>query len=186
MPAKIHRTAPVKKLTPAASDEKKAMLPAAKPKIRRVRPRVLTQFTVQLATLQNAGLPIVKCLRILEGQMRSGPFKETLAMVTEDVENGSSLSDAFAKHPRIFDRLYVNMVRAGEAGGVLDTILTRLADFSEKSEDIKRKIKNALAYPVFVILFAADPDVHHDRHRAQVHHHRSRSSASSCRRPPRC
>jgi type IV pilus assembly protein PilC len=157
MPAKIQRKIPVKKLTPSAEEQMKPQqfVVGRKQKVRRVRPRVLTQFTTQLATLQNAGLPIVKCLRILEGQMHAGPLKETLAQVIEDVESGSSLSEAFAKHPGIFDRLYVNMVRAGEAGGVLDTILNRLAEFSEKAEDIKSKIKNALAYPVFVLMFAA-------------------------------
>jgi type IV pilus assembly protein PilC len=156
MPAKIQRKIPVKKLTPSAEEQKpQQFVVGRKQKVRRVRPRVLTQFTTQLATLQNAGLPIVKCLRILEGQMHAGPLKETLAQVIEDVESGSSLSEAFAKHPGIFDRLYVNMVRAGEAGGVLDTILNRLAEFSEKAEDIKSKIKNALAYPVFVLMFAA-------------------------------
>jgi type IV pilus assembly protein PilC len=113
------------------------------------------QFTVQLSTLQGAGLPLVRCLKILEGQMRPGPFKDVLLAVTEDVEGGSALSEAFAKHPAVFDRLYVNMVRAGEAGGILDQILTRLAEFSEKTENIKSKIKEALTYPTMVMLFAA-------------------------------
>jgi type IV pilus assembly protein PilC len=147
------------KKTPA---KKKAAFEGAQPEAqgrllfrRRVTPRVLTQFTMQLATLQNAGLPLVRCLRILEGQLRPGPFKDVLIAVTEDVEGDSALSEAFAKHPEVFDRLYVNMVRAGEAGGILDEILLRLAQFSEKAENIKSKIKEALTYPTMVLLFAA-------------------------------
>ena len=121
----------------------------------KVRTKVLTQFTVQLATLQGAGLPLVRCLKILEGQMRPGPFKDILIAVTEDVEGGSALSEAFAKFPEVFDRLYVNMVRAGEAGGVLDTILQRLAEFAEKVENIKSRVKEALTYPLLVLIFAA-------------------------------
>jgi len=122
---------------------------------KRVSPKALMQFTVQLSTLQNAGLPLVRSLKILEGQMRPGPFKDVLVAVTDDVEGGSALSEAFAKRPEVFDRLYVNMVRAGETGGVLDQILTRLAEFMEKSENIKSRIKEALTYPVLVMLFAA-------------------------------
>jgi type IV pilus assembly protein PilC len=105
---------------------------AAAPRRRRtgrVNIRALTQFTTQLSTLQDAGLPIVRSLKILEGQMPKGPFKNVLAEVTEDVESGSPLSESLAKHPKVFDGLYTNMVRAGEAGGVLDVILSRLAGF---------------------------------------------------------
>lgn len=123
--------------------------------LRRSVPRkALMQFTVQLATLQNAGLPLVRSLKILEGQVRPGPFKDVLISLTEDVEGGSALSEALAKHPAVFDRLFTNMVRAGEAGGVLDQILTRLAEFMEKSENIKSRIKEALTYPVLVMFFA--------------------------------
>src|SRR5262245_33538328 len=94
----------------------------------RVSLKALTQFTSQLSTLQDAGLPIVRSLKILEGQLDRGPFKSTLVDVTEDVESGSPLSEALAKHPKTFDGLYTNMVKAGEAGGVLDVILSRLAD----------------------------------------------------------
>lgn len=114
----------------------------------------LTQFTVQLATLQDAGLPIVRSLRILEGQMRTGTLKNVLGEVAEDVEGGSSFSDALAKHPKIFDRLYVNMVKAGEAGGVLETILSRLADFLEKSLRLRRRIIGASIYPIVVLTVA--------------------------------
>lgn len=119
-----------------------------------VRFKDLAQFTVQLATLQDAGLPIVRSLRILEGQMRSGSLKNQVFEVAEDVEGGSSLSDALAKHPKTFDRLYVNMVKAGEAGGVLETILTRLADFMEKSLRLRRRITGAAVYPIVVLTVA--------------------------------
>jgi type IV pilus assembly protein PilC len=117
-----------------------------------VSEKQLTQFTTQLSTLQDAGLPIVSCLKILEGQLRKGFFKNVLVGVTDDVESGSSLSEALAKHPRVFDTLYVNMVRAGEAGGVLDVILARLASFKEKSEKLKRQVKGAATYPVAVLI----------------------------------
>jgi len=123
--------------------------------IGRVRPKQLTTFTRQLSTLQDAGLPIVRSIKILEGQMKPGVLKNTLIDVTEDIEGGATLSEAMGKHPRAFDRLYVNMVKAGETGGVLDTILQRLADFREKSQQLKRKVITALVYPVAVITFAA-------------------------------
>jgi len=117
-----------------------------------VSDKQLTQFTTQLSTLQDAGLPIVSCLKILEGQLPKGYFKNCLIGVTDDVESGSSLSEALAKHPRAFDTLYVNMVRAGEAGGVLDVILSRLAAFMEKSERLKRQVKGAAIYPIAVLV----------------------------------
>lgn len=122
----------------------------------RVSTKVLTEFTTQLSTLQDAGLPIVRSLKILEGQMDKGPFKGVLADVTEDVESGSPLSEALAKHPTVFDHLYSNMVKAGEAGGVLDVILNRLAGFMEKAERLKRRIKGAMIYPtvVFTVVLA--------------------------------
>jgi type IV pilus assembly protein PilC len=113
--------------------------------------RALTQFTSQLSTLQDAGLPIVRSLKILEGQLERGPFKSTLVGVTEDVESGSPLSDALAKHPATFDGLYTNMVKAGEAGGVLDVILSRLAGFMDKAAKLRKKVKGAMIYPVVVL-----------------------------------
>jgi len=114
----------------------------------------LTGFTRQFATLMDAGLPIVRSLEILHNQLHTGLLKNTLAQVREDVEGGSSLSEAVARHPRVFDRLYVNMIRAGEAGGVLDTILARLADFREKSQRLKQQVIRALIYPIAVITIA--------------------------------
>jgi type IV pilus assembly protein PilC len=114
----------------------------------------LTQFTSQFAILQDAGLPVVRCLRILEGQLPHGLLKTTVYHVIEDVEGGSSLSDAMAKHPKVFDALYVNMTKAGEAGGVLDTIFLRLSDFMEKAQRIRRRILSASIYPAVVLSVA--------------------------------
>ena len=116
----------------------------------RVSTKALTQFTVQLSTLQDAGLPIVRSLKILEGQMERGPFKAVVGEVTEEVESGSPLSESMSRHPSVFDGLYTNMVKAGEAGGVLDVILSRLAGFMEKSEKLKKRIKGAMIYPIVV------------------------------------
>ncbi|HTE05306.1 MAG TPA: type II secretion system F family protein [Planctomycetota bacterium] len=120
----------------------------------KVSSKALMQFTIQLSTLVNAGLPLVRCLRILEGQLPPGPLKNVLLAVGDDVEGGSTLSEALAKYPQVFDRLYVNMVRAGEAGGMLGTILDRLAGFSRKSEHIKSQVKSALSYPAVVLCIA--------------------------------
>src|SRR5215831_11385843 len=114
----------------------------------------LCQFTRQFSTLQDAGLPVLRSLRILEHQMKPGVLKNALIDVVEDVESGSALSEAFAKHPKCFDRLYVNMVKAGEAGGALEVILKRLADFKEKAQTLKRRILGAMIYPCVVISVA--------------------------------
>lgn len=115
---------------------------------------VLCTFTRQFSTLQDAGLPVLRSLKILEGQMRPGVLKNALIDVVDDVESGMTLSEAFAKHPKCFDRLYVNMVKAGEAGGALEIILKRLADFKEKSQSLKRRITGAMIYPCVVIMVA--------------------------------
>jgi type IV pilus assembly protein PilC len=119
-----------------------------------VSSKALCTFTRQFSTLQDAGLPVLRSLRILEGQMKPGVLKNALIDVVDDVESGSTLSEAFAKHPKCFDRLYVNMVKAGEAGGALEIILKRLADFKEKAQSLKRKITGAMIYPVVVIMVA--------------------------------
>src|SRR5579884_2056313 len=116
--------------------------------------KALCTFTRQFSTLQDAGLPVLRSLRILENQMKPGVLKNALMDVVDDVESGSTLSEAFAKHPKCFDRLYVNMVKAGEAGGALEIILKRLADFKEKAQSLKRKITGAMVYPIVVILTA--------------------------------
>ena len=119
-----------------------------------VKTKVLTQFTRQLSTLQDAGLPLLRSLMILEQQQKPGKLKTILLDVVEDVESGTSLSDSMSKHPKAFDRLYTKMVAAGEIGGVLDLILQRLANFMEKSERLKSRIKGALIYPICVIVVA--------------------------------
>jgi type IV pilus assembly protein PilC len=97
---------------------------------------------------------VLRSLKILEGQLKPSALKNALIDVVDDVESGSTLSEAFAKHPKCFDRLYVNMLRAGEAGGALEVILQRLADFKEKAQTLKRKIIGAMVYPIVVILVA--------------------------------
>lgn len=114
----------------------------------------LTLFTRQFATLVEAGLPIVRALTILEEMLPAGVLRNCVMDVKDDVEQGSSLSEAMAKSPKAFDQLYVSMVRAGEMGGVLDTILTRLADFREKAMKLKKQIVSALVYPAAVITVA--------------------------------
>lgn len=111
-------------------------------------------FTRQLATMINAGLALVRCLDILAVQQTNTKFKRAVMQVKESVESGTDFGDALAKHPKIFSKLYISLVRAGEAGGVLDVVLKRLADYLEKMEAIKRKIKGALVYPVIVISVA--------------------------------
>jgi len=119
-----------------------------------VSSKALCTFTRQFSTLQDAGLPVLRSLKILENQMRPGVLKNALIDVVDDVEGGSTLSEAMGKHPKCFDRLYVNMVKAGEAGGALEVILQRLADFKEKSQSLKRKVIGAMVYPIVVILVA--------------------------------
>ncbi|MDB4439725.1 type II secretion system F family protein [Planctomicrobium sp.] len=119
-----------------------------------VSAKKLTMFTRQLSTLQDAGLPILRSLRILEGQEKPGALKNSLMGVIEDVESGNTLSEAMAKQPKAFDNLYVNMVKAGEAGGALEIILQRLAEFKERSQSLKRKVKGAMIYPCAVITVA--------------------------------
>jgi type IV pilus assembly protein PilC len=119
-----------------------------------VKPKLLCTFTRQLSTLQDAGLPVLRSLRILEGQNKPGALKNALMDVIEDIESGNTLSEAMAKQPKAFDNLYVNMVKAGEAGGALELILQRLADFKEKAQSLKRKIMGAMIYPAAVISVA--------------------------------
>jgi type IV pilus assembly protein PilC len=120
----------------------------------KVGAKQLTTFTRQLSTLQDAGLPLLRSLQILEGQLKPGKLKNILQGVCEEVEGGSSLSEAMSKFPKAFDRLYVKMVNAGEIGGVLDIILQRLAEFMEKAQRLKAKIKGALVYPIVVVVIA--------------------------------
>ncbi len=127
----------------------------AKPKRRftlgGVNTKVLTTFTRQLSILQDAGLPILRSLKILEGQCKPGRMKYSLEDTCSEIEGGSTLSESLAKSPRVFDRLYINMIKAGEAGGALEVILRRLAEFMERSQSLKRKVKGAMIYPLVVI-----------------------------------
>src|ERR1700712_989161 len=114
----------------------------------------LVAFTRQLSTLQDAGLPILRSLQILEQQQKPGLLKAIVGGVADEVEGGGTLSDAMSKYPKAFDKLYVNMINAGEAGGVLDLILSRLADFMEKAAKLKKKVIGAMIYPSVVIAIA--------------------------------
>jgi type IV pilus assembly protein PilC len=132
---------------------------AAKTRARRgarakVKVKYVTEFARQLSTLQDAGLPILRSLRILEEQQKSGAFKRIIGYVADEIEGGTTLSEAMAKFPRCFDRLFVNMVAAGEAGGVLDLILARIADFKEKAIRLKGRVKSAMIYPIVVLTAA--------------------------------
>lgn len=120
----------------------------------KVKPKQLCTFTRQLSTLQDAGLPVLRSLKILEGQAKPGPLKNALDGVVEDIESGNTLSESMAKQPKAFDELYVNMVRAGEASGALEIILQRLADFKERSQTLKKKVQGAMIYPVAVVCVA--------------------------------
>ncbi|MHC5082504.1 MAG: type II secretion system F family protein [Planctomycetota bacterium] len=120
----------------------------------KVKPKRLAQFARQMSTLQDAGLAILRSLRILEKQQKSAPFKRVIGYVADDIEGGATLSEAMRKHPNCFSGLFVNMVAAGEVGGVLDVILMRVADFMERSQRLKSKIKGAMVYPVAVLTAA--------------------------------
>ena len=120
----------------------------------KVTTKEIVIFTRQFATMIDAGLPLVQCLEILSSQQQNQLFKTTLTEVKKNVEGGSTFADALRKHPKIFDDLYVNLVAAGEVGGILDTILNRLAGFMEKAEKLKGKIKGALMYPLVICIIA--------------------------------
>jgi type IV pilus assembly protein PilC len=119
-----------------------------------IKTRELVIFTRQFSTMINAGLPLVQCLDILSSQQPNPTFKKVLAQIKQDVEGGSTFADALGKHPKVFDNLYVNLVAAGEIGGVLDTVLNRLAVYMEKNESLKNKIKSAMTYPIIVLSVA--------------------------------
>jgi type IV pilus assembly protein PilC len=121
---------------------------------KKVTTRDLVVFTRQFATMIDAGLPLVQCLDIQAEQQQNKTFGETLARVKADVEQGSTFAESLGKHPRTFDELYVNLVTAGEIGGVLDTILNRLSAYLEKADQLKRKVKSAMVYPATVMVVA--------------------------------
>ncbi|TWT46815.1 type II secretion system F family protein [Botrimarina hoheduenensis] len=119
-----------------------------------VKSKDLTAFTRQLSILQDAGLPILRSLKILAAQAKPGRLKYSLEDTCDEIEGGATLSEAMSKSPKAFDRLYVNMIKAGEAGGALELILQRLADFKERAESLKRKVQSAMIYPIVVITVA--------------------------------
>jgi len=114
----------------------------------------LTTFTRQLSILQDAGLPILRSLQILEEQQKGGKLKNAIIDTCDYIEAGDTLSEAMAKCPRMFDRLYINMIKAGEAGGALEIILQRLAEFKERAMSLRRKVIGAMIYPVIVVIVA--------------------------------
>jgi type IV pilus assembly protein PilC len=129
-------------------------LPGLRSIFHRIKSKHIMTFTRQLATLIDAGLPILRSLTILQEQVESAVFKEKIGQISRDIESGCSLSDALAKHPKTFDNLYVNMVRAGEIGGVLEAVLNKIAEFLEKRQAIIGKVRSAMMYPLVVMLLA--------------------------------
>lgn len=123
-------------------------IPGMQPK---VTTKDLVVFTRQFATMIDAGLPLIQCLDILSNQQENVTFKKILLTIKEDVEAGSTFADALRKHPKAFDELFVNLVAAGEVGGILDTILNRLASYIEKSMKLKKQVKSAMTYPTTII-----------------------------------
>lgn len=140
----------VKKIKPKPKDLFES-IPFFQPKVRN---KDLVIFTRQFSTMIDAGLPLVQGLTILAEQSENPTFKKMLKEITRDVEGGSTLAEAMRKHPKVFDALFVNLVAAGEVGGVLDTIMRRLADYIEKAERLKSKVKGAMVYPIVVVIIA--------------------------------
>lgn len=140
----------------SAKPKKAANITLKAPKFLRgkVKTKDLMVFTRQLATLVDAGLPLLRGLRVLHRQATNESLKEALTGMIETVETGNTFSESLGNYPKIFNHLYVNMVKAGEAGGVLETVLNRLAEFMEKAEKIKNKVKGAMTYPIVVLCAA--------------------------------
>lgn len=121
---------------------------------KKIETKDLVVFTRQFATMIDSGLPLVQCLDILSSQQENKTFKDILVKVKESVESGSTFADALSKHPKAFDQLFVNLVAAGEIGGILDTILNRLAAYIEKAMKLKKQIKGAMVYPITIMSIA--------------------------------
>ena len=121
---------------------------------RRIKPKDYVAFMRQFATLVDAGLPILRSIRVLEEQQTNLYFRKVLGEVGSAIEGGSSLSDALRRFPNVFSELFINMVKAGEAGGVLDQVLLRMALYYEKNARLRRKVKSSMAYPAFVVTIA--------------------------------
>ena len=141
------------------SVKKEAATAASGPKKKRgfaiggAKTKHICAFTRQLSILQDAGLPILRSLKILENNQKPGKLKFALMDVCDEIEGGATLSEAMAKSPKVFDRLYVNMIKAGEAGGSLEVILRRLAEFKERTQSLKNKVIGAMIYPIMVVFF---------------------------------
>ena len=120
----------------------------------RVKTKDLTAFTRQLATLVNAGLPLMRCIEVMKKQKMAPAMKDCLDGISEGIAGGATFSESLTAYPKIFDNLDINMVKAGEAGGVLEVVLSRLAEFAEKAEKIKNKVKGAMIYPIVVLTAA--------------------------------
>ncbi len=144
----VTKVTPVKGKAQAAAEQKKGKLGKGVPS------KNLAIFTRQLSVMIDAGLPLVQCLEILGNQEEDANFAATILQTRADVENGQSLADAMRRHPKSFDALFTNMVAAGEAGGILDTILKRLATYIEKNVKLKGQVKSAMVYPIAVIVIA--------------------------------
>jgi type IV pilus assembly protein PilC len=148
-PTKVHSKGTRRKVKAAVAAPKRRRGAGGK-----VKTKYVVQFARQLSTLQDAGLAILRSLRILEQQQKGGRLKRVIGYVADDIEGGATLSEAMGKYPKCFDRLFVNMIAAGEVGGVLDIILLRLADFMEKAQRLKRKVRGAMVYPAVVMTVA--------------------------------
>ena len=138
--------------TGISSKAKEITLPL--PYKKKVQQRAVAVFTRQLATMIDAGLPLVQSLEVLSSQQETKLFKNIIREIREDVEGGSTFAGALKKHPVTFNELYTNLVVAGEEGGILDTILGRLATYIEKAEALKKKVKSALIYPATIVTVA--------------------------------
>ena len=135
-------------------EAKKAGITLFKPRKKKVKGKEIVIFSRQLSTLVSSGIPIVQGLSILEEQTLNPSFKEVIGKIRGDIEGGLSIGDALSKHPKLFSELYVNMVRSGELGGILDVILERLSSYLESADALKRKVKSAMMYPVIIAIFA--------------------------------
>jgi len=157
-PTQITEEGKAKKSVKTSSSAKRTT--KAKPKASkghlggRVKPKSLMIFTRQLATLIDAGLPLLRSLTVLEKQEPNPVLRATVGALADNVQSGSTFSESLAQHPKIFNKLYVNMVKAGELGGVLEVVLTRLAEYQEKAQKLKNKIVSAMVYPVIVMFIA--------------------------------
>jgi len=141
-------------IVPTKIDSKGKEINIPSPFKKKVQQRMVAVFTRQLATMIDAGLPLVQSLEVLSSQQDSKVFKDVLRTIREDVEGGSTFAGALKKHPTTFNELYTNLVVAGEEGGILDTILNRLASYIEKAEALKKKVKSALVYPATIVTVA--------------------------------